>query len=627
MSAGGGAGGGGAGGGTGGGSGGGTGGGSGGGTGGGSGGGTGGGAAGGTGGGSTSFDAGPDQIDLITMAQTVGVNVCSGDVTFNLIHPDGGLAPVGSQTNFTLAANPATGFAFYSGSACNTATTTVTLMAGDTSGTFRFKANPGSWNIAVTRVGYVPGVQTEISGFPTPDGLALASVGGTLPYTVRAGDCSSGLQAYLTHGGVEVNANAATNVTLTTSPAGNGFALGSLKAYSDASCTSQITSPIVIPINGSRTPPFFLKALTGQTYTLTASGGGFTVGTPHTVRPVVRWSSCGFDAGQTGVDCTLSPAQTALANSFSISSTASAETAGAASTVCSLSVANKVACARGVGGGPVSISVQTVELPKASVNHGIEFCNGDGGVTVGLATTVDPTETILLLSATDSTSTLGADSFHSGTLSAGDVFLAMGDCSQVPVMDYQTVEIPGVVVDRGYVQLDAGAVSASLPAPTGTPIHLPSFRALGGNVDACSTGLRADNFSSSSTLSRGNGSSSCRDTTLGIDWQRLSNPTGTVFDSYFQESTFTMAAGVTTASISLSAFHDATRTIVFVGSQVMGGQATGETSGAGASVPYGDQLVMATPVISGLSLTGINFTRASAVGAGKWTYTLVELIP
>ena len=93
------------------------------------------------------------------------------------------------------------------------------------------------------------------------------------------------------------------------------------------------------------------------------------------------------------------------------------------------------------------------------------------------------------------------------------------------------------------------------------------------------------------------------------------------------EEAISLAAGQASTSLSLATSFDVTRTLVFTGSQVMGAQGTGEMTGTNSGSSYGNQLLMATPQVSGLTLTGVTFTRADTAEAGKWTVTVVELLP
>jgi hypothetical protein len=273
----------------------------------------------------------------------------------------------------------------------------------------------------------------------------------------------------------------------------------------------------------------------------------------------------------------------------------------------------------------VQISLQTAELPKATVARGKTSCSGDGGVQVP-ASGFTLGETLALISATDGTTTLGPESFHTASLSSAGLFVGLGDCSQNPVMAWQVADVPGMTVDRGSLVMDAGTEIATAPAPTGTPINLASFRAVGGTVDVCSTGMRADNFAAGTNYVRGLLAAACHNTTLAIDYQRMSNPSATVI-AHQQQSNLSMVAGQASSTVSLPGSFDATRTLVFIGSQLGGGQGSGEVSGNTNNTPYGDQLLMVTPQITGATLSGLVFTRGSAVQPGKWTFTVIELVP
>ncbi len=590
--------------------------------GGGTGGGTGGGGGGGGGGSSTQ-----DAIVIVTPAQLqLALGGCSADVTFNLLHPDGGLAPVAATTTFDLASSPA-GLVFHTGNGCGQSSTTLSLGAGQFAGTFRFTANAaGSYLLSVSNAAYATGTQTETVGYPNPDGLLLLPSSGTLPFSLRAGDCSPGLQVVLTSGGSEVKANQTTTIALATSPAGTGTPAGGLKLFSDSACTVALGASSAIAANASRTATFYVSAETGQSYTLTASTAGLVANGGVNVAPAVRWASCGLDAGQAEVACAVSPAHQNLANTFSIGTNASAENAGASAVRCSLDTTSTLNCTRGEAGGPVQLSLQTAELPKATVVRADAACAGDGGVLVTLSPAVTAAQTVVLLSATQQTSSVGPESFHSASLlSPTQLWLAIGDCSVTPLVHYQLLSLPTMTVDRGSVQLDAGQFAADIAPPSyaGIPLDLASFRAVDGTVDTCSSGLRMENFAGNAQLNRGLLTASCRNDTLAIDWQRL------IFNTtpHVVQNTISLAAGQASTSLSLATSFDVTRTLVFTGSQVMGAQGTGEMTGTSSGSSYGNQLLMATPQVSGLTLTGVTFTRADTAEAGKWTVTVVELLP
>lgn len=194
-----------------------------------------------------------------SLAQTVGVDHCSGLTLLGAVDSAGNRTWVTTTTTVSLASSAA-GIQLYSDSACTTAISSVTLTASELSAGFYFKGSAaGSYTLTATADGLTAGSQAETITAVTPRALSFTSA----PQRVAVGACSSiAVIGTVDASGAYAPVAEATSVSLSSDSR-------TISYYSDASCTVAVTS-ITIP-GGLGRAGFYFKDTAVETINITAA--------------------------------------------------------------------------------------------------------------------------------------------------------------------------------------------------------------------------------------------------------------------------------------------------------------------------------------------------------------------
>jgi hypothetical protein len=214
-------------------------------------------------------------LAFITAPQALPAGVCSGIVTLEVQDGHGNPTQVSASTSISLLASPASGFQFFSDSACAAPIAATTLSTGATFGSFYFIGTAAT-NVQVTASasGLMSAVQTETISPAVPSMLMFT----TAPQITVAGACSAvaTVQSQDAFGNPSAVATA-TTVGLAAAP-GSNFSF-----YEDSNCSIPLTA--TIPSGAAATNLYFGGTVAGPEL-VTASAAGFTSGTQQeTISP------------------------------------------------------------------------------------------------------------------------------------------------------------------------------------------------------------------------------------------------------------------------------------------------------------------------------------------------------
>jgi hypothetical protein len=172
---------------------------------------------------------------------------------------------VTSNQAISLAANPSGGFSFSTASNCSSTVTQVTIAASQNSVTLYVRGTvSGSVTVTASRTGFTNGTLTVAVNPAAPSRIEFQ----TAPQTVVVGACSAITTVRLLDAFSNVvTAAANTQINLAGST-------GSIAFYSNAGCTSAVTSTTVP--TGQSSASFYFKGTNAETVTITASSTGLT---------------------------------------------------------------------------------------------------------------------------------------------------------------------------------------------------------------------------------------------------------------------------------------------------------------------------------------------------------------
>jgi hypothetical protein len=208
--------------------------------------------------------AAPSQLVFLSAPQSIAAGACSARLTVEARDSFGNpRSPAGGAT-VTLAAAPAAGVQFYSGSdptCAGAPVTAVSILSGNTTADFFLRSTVAA-NVTVTASSpsLTPIDQVETINALAPDRLAFT----TTPQTRQAGACSATVtvQSQDAYGNPS-NVAAAITVSLSASPA-TGFTF-----YSDGTCTTVATTRSIA--SGSNSASVYFKGTAAGSVTVTAS--------------------------------------------------------------------------------------------------------------------------------------------------------------------------------------------------------------------------------------------------------------------------------------------------------------------------------------------------------------------
>ena len=580
----------------------------------------------GGGGGATGGGAGaPDHLAFTTNAQVLYAAVCSSALTVELRNPSNQPASLPGSTTVTYA-GPIT-LAFYRDAACTLSTNSAVIPAGATSVTVYFRSTVASSPaIAASSPPLMAASQIE-TVLPTPTSLVFTSPVPAAP--ILPGLCfPATVEARSSFGTVPAVLIADSPVALTATP------VGGLRFYSNATCTTPITGVTITA--GQSSKGFFVKTVSGSTNTITATATFGTATQSFTVVGIVRQGTCNMANGQLTITCAVSPMHQSMAKTvLFFQSTSSSSNPLDSEVRCRLVTPDLVACQRIAAGPaptPVNINWQTAELATGlTVQRSSGMCTVGAG-SVPLATAVNPTSTFVLASFTGIGTNFDDDDMDSARLvDAGTVLLEPEQGQVCTNYDFQVVEWAGVTVSRGVAGgLGIGARQVGvlgLPAAstntvlfnqalTGSPVALPT------GTSMCNLLVRSAMPSTTSLLfSRGGdnpNSAACENVPLAqLPWERVD------FGTRARVQAFTATLTGNSTDVTISSV-DTTRTVVFSGGQMAGGQATGET----AVDNSGDDAV--GPGLARFELINditVRVTRGRNQSSGTFTFYVMEIEP
>jgi hypothetical protein len=281
----------------------------------------------------------------------------------------------------------------------------------------------------------------------------------------------------------------------------------------------------------------------------------------------------------------------------------------------------------------LTLNWQTAELATGlSVQRGSGACQLGAG-TVPLPAVVNPADTFVLSAFTGIGTNYDDDDMSSAQLQTdGGTLLLLPEQPQVcSGYEYQAVEWAGVTVTRGVgggpglgartsAVLGLPAVSANTvlfnQAMTGAPTAIPA------STSMCNLFVRSEMPSPTAVLfSRGSDNPSataCTNVPLAqVAWERVD------FGTRARVQAFTVTNGNNSTDVPISSV-DTTRSVVFSGGQMAGGQATGETSVDNSG---DDSLGPAVARFDLINDTTVRVTRGRGQGTGTFTFYVVELEP
>lgn len=205
----------------------------------------------------------PAALAFTTAAQMVNAGACSAVVTVETRDAFGNTATVSAATQVMLAATG--GVTLFSDASCTTAATSVNIASGQSSAGFYFSGTaPGSPAVTATSTGLTPANQVETITPAPAANLTIASAA----QTRVAGACSALVTLQVKDMlGNNATVTSATTVNLSAMPSGMTF-------YSDAGCTTAVTSVTIAAGTGSAT--FSFRGSTAGSITLTAAATGFS---------------------------------------------------------------------------------------------------------------------------------------------------------------------------------------------------------------------------------------------------------------------------------------------------------------------------------------------------------------
>jgi hypothetical protein len=170
-------------------------------------------------------------------------------------------SPVSTATTVNLTAAPSGNITFYLNATCTTPTTSITIPAGQSSGSFYFKDTTAE-NVTITASNAsLTSASQDQSIIPLqPTALVFT----TSPQTRAAGTCSGLVTVQAQAGGSATTVTSATTVDLTASPSA-GFSF-----YASGNCSGSPTTQVTIGA-GQSTVSFTFRGNTAGTIAVTAS--------------------------------------------------------------------------------------------------------------------------------------------------------------------------------------------------------------------------------------------------------------------------------------------------------------------------------------------------------------------
>jgi hypothetical protein len=572
------------------------------------------------------LDAGPQtpptQLRFATAPQSVGTGACSQVINVETLGEDGGVRAAGVDTTVSLESMQA-GVMFFTASNCSgSPTTSVIIAAAQSSSSFyATAADAGTYVLTASAPPLTPATQT-FGVQPPPTSLVFTS---TPPSPVRGGTCLTAV-VEARRGTIATPVAGSTTIGLTAVPG------GTVRFYSDGACTTSTTTATMAP--GAATATFFVKPLTAGSNAISATAPFGTANQSLVTTAIVRRGQCEFvarialpDGGAIPDmmnDCTFSPPLSDLSASMLITQATaqlSSSQIGGAEVRCRLTSTNTVNCQRREDLEPASVHFQVAEIPQGMLVQ--RFAGFNCPPTLTLGTPVDPARSFVLKTLANSTLTFDDEDAALATLT-GPTTVTLDPVS-CQGHDVQVVDWAGLTVTRGSLDggLPMGSASVTLsglpPASNNRALLVQPGVTNTSTRPVCASMIRGAMPSNSSIVfTRAAGDAAClAQAPETVSWERLDFGN----KAAVREFTATFAPGDTTNLVSITPV-DTSRTIVFSGSQMAGGQGVGETDH--------DGFFRFTEGAFQLVLTNSNtvtVTRAETTSTAIVTFYVAELLP
>ncbi|MDP3158175.1 MAG: hypothetical protein Q8N23_36220 [Archangium sp.] len=565
-------------------------------------------------------DAGaPVALRFATAAQTLVAGACSQIIALETVDDAGMVTPVTAATDVQLSGAPAS-VTFYTASNCaGAATTTLTIGANLTSVSFYASATPAGAFTVTADAPPLSGATQALTALNAPTSLVFTT---TAPDPVRGGTCLAAT-VEARRSGMATPVAGSTTVGLSAAPsAGTRF-------YSDGSCTTSTTSVTIT--GGSTAATFFVKPLTAGANVITAAAPFGSANQTVNTTQVVRRGQCSFptrmalpDGGTQGalsINCPVSPSVNDVNASFSLSQATAALSGselGVAEVRCRLSSPSNLACWRREDADTAQVHWQVAEVPQGLLTQRSTAFNCPP--TIPLTTPVDPVHAFVIKTVTNATATFDDEDMAVAELTAPNlVTLTPTQCNG---HDVQVVAWDGVTVTRGMAIVPAGMATATvsgLAAASGErALLMQPGTAFNASRIICASTVRGAMPTATSIVLTRAGDPNC----VALEMERvLYERLDFGGKAVVREYTASFTAGDLSDPVTISPV-DTSRTLVFSGSQLAGGQGAGETNHDGV---FRFTEALFRTVLT--NATTVTVTRDDASSAALITFYVAELVP
>ncbi len=556
----------------------------------------------------------PPATLAVNLPAAVAAGSCSGVLTAELQDNYNNLSPATGTLTVTFSAAGTAGITFHgeADAACASAgSAPVELPAQQARVRFRVRGVTAGMASATVQVGVL---QTSRM-ITVSAGAPARLVGPAAAVVLAAGDCVPVALQVLDAQNNLAPAAANTSITLSGPPTGPSV-------HPDAACALRTPVPLAA---GSNTVTVYLSARSGGPYLVNLLSDFPDIPLNVQVTGAVRRVNCLMGANESTASCAVTPPVANRARAFFMfQATHDATVVSQGSVRCELESAQQLHCVRGAVGAPVTIEAQVVELPRGTTvqHYNAQACTG-AVTAIPLNPAVDASRSFVLWSASSNSMMSGASGMATAVLRSNGtaVELTSAGCATGGQYSVQVVTADWARVQRGVVDLEAGALSTVVDVPAQDPATsfvLHGWRHNASGVSMCDRMVRGTVDSATRLVfSRGvEQGFTCTSPNLTVAYERVS----VVDQGRVQHLPVLLFPNVPSAEEALPQAVDASRTLVFSGGQWSNGQASGEGSYDANEVPG--------MMLGRMSLTGgtsLFLARTGLSGAAAWSVTVLEL--
>ncbi|MDP3152010.1 MAG: hypothetical protein Q8N23_05035 [Archangium sp.] len=562
----------------------------------------------------------PTRLAITSASQTLSTASCSQPVRVEVRDQLDQPIAVTTPTTITFTSAPAN-LTFFRDASCQFPASNVIPPGANTTSVYFRGAIAGSPFITASALSLTAATQMQTL-VQAPNGLVFVNPQPMPP--VPAGLCFLAT--------LEARSNGSPATLMADAPiALQSGTPGGLRFFSDAACTTAVTSVTIA--SGQSRKNLYVKTISGGNNSIVATAS-FGMGTQNfSVVGVVNRGQCSMTSLQTQVNCSVSPPQVDIGKTMLIfQATASSDNANVQEIRCRLVLNNQISCVREVAGNGANIVWQTAELISGLQVQRTEatICAGPL-VSTPLSPAVNPSSSFVLSSFSGQGNNLDGDDLSSARLTADGGAVLIENRSTTPCQGYelQVVELNGVTTLRG----EAGSLSlgqrevtvSALPAASANTVLFNQALVSGtfsNTTPICNLMTRGEMPTPTSLrFSRGADIAQlfeCSMVTINeLPWERVD------FGARARVQTLVLTLRNNSFDVAIGAV-DVTRTLVFAGGMLAGGQASGETSQNNA----GDDGIGAGMARFELdSPTSVRVTRGRSNASAFITMYVVELEP